>query len=247
MIDEFERLLSIEPDPSLLAPPKPETPEAPRDWSGLFARGVELVKRIVPELCTTPLYVVAMDQTDYFNGCIGAMTGPHLDLALKSLIADGWRGRGVAVVVNSTLAEEYFCWPGVAELFLIGRLILHEAGHAVAEGWALTRAAERDDHPPEALTLLEKITKAGTEINWYDDLDTGGDTGREFLAHDDRWLRCCCHLAARAGVEAYAVIGGRDDLSAPEKYAAALGDETTLMAAAPLKTILDSEPPDAFL
>jgi hypothetical protein len=248
MIDEVERLLSIVPDPTLMAPPGPPKVDAPRDWPALFARGVELVRRIIPELAAVPFYIMPADQTPFANDLVLSMTGPLLDLAIRDVAvkAQIWAGRGCAIVLNRALAETYY-WPGVREETLIGQLIVHEVCHAISDGWIFSRARERDDFAAEGLAALRELVKDASQDNWFENPDTGGATGREVLAHDDRWLRCCCHLAYRLNVEAFCVIGRRPELSDPELYLAALGDEPERMAGAPLQTILDSEPPEDFL
>jgi hypothetical protein len=245
MIDDIDKFLRLAPDPSLLPPPQPDKVDVPRDWPGLFERGIALVRRIVPEL-TCPIYVLTADEVKERDlGTILSMTGQSVDLSIKPLITDRWRGRGVGIIVNTALCDDIF-WSGMREETIIAKVIVHEIVHGLAGGWALTRTAERDDYSPLDLAVLEKLSEVVNRGTWFRDEDTGGNTVREFLSHDDRFLRCGIHLAHRLGVEPGYVIGFSPELTAPEDYAAILHDECERLSGAPLQQILDSQPPEDF-
>ena len=126
-----------------------------------------------------------------------AFTGPRVDLMLRHhLGGERWHGRGIGVVFNSAAIEAQIqdveSWVKAA--------IIHEISHAIAGGWALTRHLERDDYSKERVDeLTADVAEFASKVSWWSD-DEGDVSAGEFLAHDDRWIRCVIHLSFRASI-----------------------------------------------
>ena len=213
----------------------------PTDWPELLAAGATTVRAIVPELQRVPLYLVDQKETAFVEARPMAMTSPRLDLMLKDHVGERWAGRGIAVLFNTPLIEA--CYLDVQAW--IRPAIVHEVSHALADGWGLQRHLESDDYPGDQVAaLVGTVVEHTSRSTWWE--DEGGITCLEFLAHDDRWLRCCCHLATRAGLPVFDVIGHREELSSPIAYLFTLREEIYRSLRRPVAEILNSPAPEAF-
>jgi hypothetical protein len=213
------------------------------DWPSLFAKGETLVRSIVPELANVPIYFVAQIGSPFENSQPAAMTGPRVDLMLKEHLGERYAGRGIAVVFNTLFIEAF--WQDIWAW--LKPAIIHELSHAIADGWAFSRDRERDDYPPEKVANLTKSTADFAAAGpWWEDHEDGLATYTEFLSHNDRWIRCACHLATRAGTPIFDVIGDRSEISNPVAYLACLRPEVYDFFRLPILEVLGSRAPDAF-
>ena len=182
---------------------------------------------------TSPVYIVDAANTHFAKSLARAFMAPNLDLMLRDILADQWRGRGLAIVFD---AKQF---TGATVFF---GTILHELAHDLADGGQAARL--EPELPPAKVERITAATKEHISTPYWEDAE--GITCSEFVGHDDRWIRCCVHLSVCAGLSPFHVIGDRAEISSPIAYEAALADEPYRLIDCPLSTILDSQAPEAF-
>ena len=186
-----------------------------------------MIRRILPDLADTPIYVVGQIGTPFEQSKANGWTSPRLDRMLRGHLAERWRGRGIGIIVNTELLEQ--STPDWNLATVVTGLIFHEIAHAVADGWGLKNHLLPDDLEPDLVERTTELVKCRVAQDFW--ADDGGDISlAEFYGHDARWIRVCCHLAYRAqALEIYlpeiAIIGVRAEQSLPFRYAMALDDE----------------------
>lgn len=152
---------------------------------------VAWLRSIVPELGGDPVYIRDFSEIPDWMQETGARawTSSMADLQMKeTLQARGeWIGRGHFIAVGeswrrSPLSEQ--CG-----------ILLHELAHSLCDFDALMRRPEATFGELEALLVSPGGCAAIRQKYSLPSLDPGTATR---LAHDQRWVRCCLHLAHRA-------------------------------------------------
>lgn len=199
------------------------------------------VTRAVAVACgyAKPIYPVRFSEVRHLNkhldgGVCRGWYGPHLDLVFRDwLKAVGrWEGRGAAFVVRDELGGDVLS------------VHLHELAHVLEETSRLATMTEADI-----------ATEWSIEFNADTITETSGTLPlpKLWTDHGTAFIRAACHIGARAralGLVFRTVdlgfAGPHYGLSWGWRYDMALGDETAEHSETPLRTVLDSDYPQAF-
>jgi hypothetical protein len=153
-------------------------------WSG---KHIEFIRRIVPELASTPVYILRTDETDAeWNATWMAAFSPLADLRAQMMLESLglWLGRGICIIVR----DDFETW---SERCKIGTL-LHELAHGIEhlnEPGALVSA--------ESLSLIAReMLSVGESKLLHDEGICRNDLIRG--QHGEDFVRLSMHLYWRA-------------------------------------------------
>ncbi len=199
-----------------------------------------LLRAIEPvELGDGPVYLLDAASAAWFDSstCIGA-THPSFDLLLRPILESQgrWRGRGFACLLD----VEWFAAnakPWGWRLKAVCRTTIHELAHRVCFPLSML-----DSDVTEAFTVAAMSTDVAVD---------------DVVGHGGTWLRALCHLAWRANATPwpYRLQCKADDLgdhgayrlSQFRDYADTLRREIVRHHETPLREVLATEPPAAFV
>jgi hypothetical protein len=212
--------------------------------AGLCTSIEDLCRRIAPQELTdnVPIYQVLQSalpaRLGSLDTCLG-WTSPFLDLLLREIVGNAWRGRGVAWIVNDITIRESGTDDFETEVLSVA---IHELAHV------LERPSLHSEHKnPENLSFVRLATltaKVGADFE--------PSVEEESLHHGDRFQRVALHLCARAdaaGVHVAESLVCRNrqyGLTHPAAYRAALGDEAERMFRLSFHDILATPSPERF-
>jgi hypothetical protein len=209
---------------SQLAAPVATPANVGDDMAALVAKGERLSRRVAgPDLAGTPKYVVCQSTIAHefgrAEGCEG-YTSPSLDLYLADHIP-GYCGRGSCFVVDDLMLRE----DRTDDLaYWFNAIVLHELAHV------LVRPALYEDRTGEDPNKIRFEALCMGDITSRPEMVAGPP----YRDHEDPFIRAVLHLRHRAEsagtpIAPSALFNCRNlGLSRPERFAAALADETAI-------------------
>lgn len=221
-------------------------------FADLPQRADRLAHALAPiDLAGVPVYAVPASRLygpeTPPSTCYG-FTHQNLDLLLRDLIGDAWRGRGFGLVIDDGAIGADFPEPDDGEFVTsqVDGTILHELAH----GLALDFAARFTEPVSPAGIAFQRLCLTAAPPR---PVTSGAELIRaDFLSHDDNFLRVLLHLQRR-----FEVITGRrlhDTWCFPRRwthhalaiYREALGGEPQRMCDASIASVLATPAPAAF-
>ncbi len=209
------------------------------DWQAVAREAEALLPLIAPHDVRWPVYVVLFSELPLSDAtACGGWTSPTLDLQQRAVIGDRWRGRGFACCVDERMENVH---PNL-RVGAFFDCVLHEAAHAIAEGWHYT-----DEVRPEIIYQLARL--AAEDVISGKIVETPAT--QPYRHHELPFIRTALHLAYRAelvGIQCgmFVVDFAHYGLSHAWRYWAAIGDEPERSVDLPLKETLRRPPPVAL-
>jgi len=216
-------------------------------WPQALERAERLVRVAAPELWDVPIYLVPQTETPFAESKMHGFTSPSCDLLLREGLGNRYRGRGLGIVLN-TAAFERERGDQDLQADFAAAVAVHEAGHALAEGWATADREETDATYQEHIHRV--IPQAAAKMATLEEY-VPAVAKKERLHHGPDWLRVVLHMRRRvlavAGVYLFAMsIVGPRPMTPPCFFEDALGDEPERLARLPLAEVLKLDPPAEF-
>lgn len=202
-----------------------------------------------------PVYIVNSRLPAAMSGC----TGENVDLAYRSEIGDQWKGRGVAILldtnkyqldtqrlraVNNADDATIHAMEGYVVKTVL-RLLLHEIGHAVM--WTPSAVTSRKTQQDIRQTIDADVSA------WTTPTTIDSRLPSPFSDHAADFVRACLHLHFRARRQGVSLplfglaAGYQYGMASIEKYRQALGNEPWRLQDASFQVIASSPPPRRFV
>jgi hypothetical protein len=190
-----------------------------------FPKLESLLRAIAPvDLADVPIYFVcATDAPGLASGDFAAFVSPNADVIYRDCI-DGWRGRGIAVVVNEDAVEREACERGQSVWRSLVAICLHEIAHILEDPIYLSFAFP--ETPPERLGRVRRVI-----AEYLHEREVATIKQPTWHDHGPRFFQAAEHVRYRAAQlgEAFApsaiVANYRYIRAATNEFAVALGDE----------------------
>lgn len=215
-------------------------------WITLEHHGTQLSRACAPkELQSVPLYFVQAEQLGRVGlSSLAGCTSQTADLLCRGAgVIDDWQGRGIAIIYSATNFETFPDMEWRRLDFLA--MALHEAGHAIVEGY-VGRLADRetvDDDTARAFSRHVANDFAGCP---------SATPAAQAEYHGADFLRTILHLSFRAEREGTRLLPGwiwhgADGLAIhPSFFARVLRQECERMVRTPFAQILATPAPEEF-
>lgn len=214
------------------------------DFCALVREAEALCQQIAGEdLASKPVYVLCKGELPPDQGgsaVCGGWTCQHLDLLLRDVIGQRWRGRGACLVVN----EDFVASEGGDFRRVFLSVVLHELAHALL--------LEEPSSLPSAKALQDQALEMGHCVANLANYTEGAGQGWNFYEHRaDRFVRVALHLAHRSCAAGLIpildiVCAGPPPSRMGMVYGWALADELKRLAYASIAQVLQEPLPPAF-
>lgn len=197
----------------------------------LLTQAHAVAMAVAPELKVRPLYLLRGGEATWIPSTACALASTHADPYMRDALESRgeWKGSGPFIVFNDENLTE-------AEFWVI---FLHEMGHTLP-AVSLEVVSTPETRAARDADLAAATAKYPGEPGW-----TRG--------HGTEWLRICCHLWWRLALTCNRVVpfhhaydGAAYDLSYPQLYMEAIGNEPLLMRDFTFADIVASPKPTAF-
>lgn len=213
-------------------------------WPDFVARARALCRTVAGrDLAGLPLYILLQSEVADVMGpenFSDGYTTPNLDLNLRSVIGEAWKGRGPCMVVNDvSIADEHF--PEDVDVVAMST-VLHELAHILDR----PSPVDLQSLPSEDRIEFETLVISNAARHEHRPLPT------PYFGHEEQFIRIALHLQFRAALVGVVTIpnllcaGRRYGLSHAHRYMEAIGDEPADMLQVPFAEITRTPPPESF-